>query len=257
MKTRFAFICISLILSGCATITAAPVDKSNYLGYQPIDPVPQSKVMVYDAQSGVEKEVYWEALSVESKRTLLPIQSAHVTVTNSDLSGKISYLTSSVSGEAGSYKVVMDYMKYRVVDVKDAKGNYIGSGHVGVGLRINAELVTKKSNLNLSGITAIGTEESKGNLTGGISVDIIGIDSRDVTNLIPLTATIDQSSIQAALQALASIKTKLWDSTTITPHLVATRQEQPSKQNEIKNAIVTLQSAGFATGGTVGATVKP
>ena len=51
---------------------------------------------------------------------------------------------------------------------------------VGVGLRIRAQVVTDKSNLNLGSIANIGLEASNGNLRGGISVDIVGIDSKDV-----------------------------------------------------------------------------
>ena len=42
---------------------------------------------------------------------LLPLQSAQVSVSESNSSGKISYLDGLVSGERGSYEVIMDYMK--------------------------------------------------------------------------------------------------------------------------------------------------
>ncbi|MBI3777859.1 MAG: hypothetical protein HY274_02930 [Gammaproteobacteria bacterium] len=239
MRQVYCLVCILSALSGCASVSVAPIASESYLGYQPIDPVPAPKVKVYDNAKNAEKEIFWESIkNGDAKRALLPIQSAQVAVTKTDISGKATYLTAAVSGEAGSYKVVMDYMKYRVEDVYDVNHVLVGSGRVGVGLRINAEVVTTKSNLDLSGIMAIGVNASEGNLRGGISVDVIGIDSKDVTNLIPLTASIDQSSIQAALQALASIKTKLWETTTITPHLVAILPAQPSKQREIKMQLI-------------------
>jgi len=43
-----------------------------------------------------------------------------------------------------------------------------------------------------------------------------------VTNLVPLTSQIDESSIQMALQSLATIKSKLYEpDIKLTPHLIA------------------------------------
>lgn len=92
-------------------------------------------------------------------------------------------------------------------------------------------MVTLQNNINLSSLESIGLEAKSGNLAGGISVDIIGMDSESITNLAPLTSEIDQTSIQSALQALSSIKSKLLDdSTSITPHFIAIRQARAEKE---------------------------
>ncbi len=64
---------------------------------------------------------------------------------------------------------------------------------------------------------------------------VIGNDSRDVTNLIPITSQLDQTSIQSALQALAAVKTKMWDSgeTTLTPYIVAVQQRRDNSVDRI------------------------
>jgi hypothetical protein len=218
----------------------------NYLGYQPIDPLPVQKVMVYDPSEDKYKEKYWLSLNDDEKRSLLSLQSAQVSVSKNDISGKVTYLTSYLSGAHGSYTVIMDYMKYRVADVADPDTKeFIGNGRIGVGLRIKAVVVTSDVNLNLGSLMAIGLEAKRGNLSGGISVDVIGIDSADVTNLIPLTSEIDQTSIQSALQALASIKAKIHEeNTVITPHLVAINQEKPGNVQKIKE----MTTKGYARG---------
>jgi hypothetical protein len=231
-----------LVVSGCATIEPEqvkliqPVNSSNYKGYRAIDPLPVSKVTKYDAVSSSEIEVFWASISdKKEKRSLLPIQSSQVSVTKTDTSGSASYLTASVSGEAGNYTVVMDYMKYRVEQVFDTSATFIGNGRVGVGLRIKANVQTTKSSLNLGSIIGLGLEAERGNLSGGISVDVIGIDSEGVTNLIPMTSEIDQTAIQSALQALASVKAKLWeDDVSITPHLVAITEALESSESKIR-----------------------
>ncbi|WP_345978890.1 hypothetical protein [Sulfurimonas sp. HSL3-2] len=230
-----------ILLTGCASMQTKAVipegiNESSYQGYRTIDPLPVSKVKKYDSSTNTEKEVYWASISdKKEKRSLLPIQSSQVSVKKLDRSGNVSYLTASISGETGEYSVVMDYMKYRVEEVLDSTGKFLGNGRIGVGLRIKAEVKTNKANLNLGSILSLGIEANQGNLSGGISVDIIGIDSEGVTNLIPMTSEIDQTAIQSALQALASVKAKLWEKdVTITPHLVAITDATPSNEEEIR-----------------------
>lgn len=221
------------------------ISSKDYLGYQPIDPIPVSKVIVFDTETKNEKEVFWRSLpNAESIRRLLPLQTAQFAVRKTDVSGQVTYLVSSLSAEKGNYEVIMDYMKYRVQDAFGEDGDYIGNARVGVGLRIKALVVTNKANLNLGSITAIGLQANLGHLSGGISVDVVGIDSEAVTNLIPLTSEIDETSIQSALQALASIKSKLWeDDTTITPHIIAIRQSKPNQEAEIRKQTSTYMKS--------------
>lgn len=228
------------VIAGCATTGVS--DESlregvdNYKGYRPIDPLPVSTVKHYDATANKEVEVYWASIaSPEAKRNLLPIQSSKVVVKRYDQKGKLSYLTAGMSDEKGQYTVVMDYMKYRVQEVRESSGKFIGNGRVGVGLRIQAEVSTSKKKVNLGSILSLGVEAEKGNISGGISIDVIGIDSEGVTNLIPMTTEIDQTAIQGALQALASVKAKLWDKdVTITPHLIATTDTTAENEGEVR-----------------------
>jgi len=116
-----------------------------------------------------------------------------------------------------------------------------------VGLRIKAVVQTTEVGLNLGSLIAIGAEARRGTLRGGISVDVIGIDSPDVTNLIPLTSEIDQTSIQGALQALASIKTKISEADTrLTPHVVAIRQAKAGAVQRIKDSTAIARERGIA-----------
>jgi len=265
MKMKFVVVLFVFVMFGCESalinhgsfavdsgskqeksLQGVDVSTKNYLGYQPIDPIPVSKVIVFDTGTNNEKKVFWQSLpDAESIRRLLPLQTAQFAVRKTDVSGQVTYLVSSLSAERGNYEVIMDYMKYRVEDAYGENGDYIGNAQVGVGLRIKASVVTNKANLNLGSITAIGLQANLGHLSGGISVDVVGIDSEAVTNLIPLTSEIDETAIQSALQALASIKSKLWeDDTTITPHIVAIRQSKPNQEAEIRKQVSTYMKSG-------------
>ncbi len=235
-------------LSGCAFDQSKPAANDSgspekFLGYQPIDPLPAKSVTYYDPKERREVTVPWGSLENSGGTStdkdavtitrLLPLQSARVSVQKRDTSGKVSYLTSSISQSAGTYEVVMDFMKYRVAQVYSGAGHYSGDAIVGVGLRIRAAVVTTKSGLNFSSLVGLGMEASRGNLSGSIAVDVYGIDSPDVTNLIPLSTEIDQTSIQNALQGLAAIKAKLWQQDTrLYPHVLGLRQ---ASANQIYN----------------------
>ena len=237
-------LAILALAAGCDTMNgngtqakSAAVSENDYLGYQPIDPVPAERVRVFDGKKMVD--VFWASCEEANEiRSLLPLQCAQIAIQEVSTSGAVKYLTDTVAAKTGTYTVIMDYMKYRVDDVLTDDGRYIGNGRTGVGLRIKATVHTNQANLNLASLMAIGLEAERKNLSGSMCIDIIGIDSADVTNLVPLTSEIDQTAIQAALQALASIKTKVFDDATrLTPHLVAIRQAEPNNSGIIRQEI--------------------
>jgi hypothetical protein len=149
------------------------------------------------------------------------------------VSGGLTYLPASVSAEKGDYRVVMDYMKYRDEPIVDSDGKVLGNGRVGIGLRLVAELSTAKADLNLGSLLVIGVNAKLGYLKGSLYVNVIGMDSSDITNLIPLTSVIDETAIQAALQSLAAVKSKIHDNATLlTPHVVAVSIPEETKVDQ-------------------------
>ena len=227
---------ILLLSVGCKLTQPLQVLDKTYKGYMPVEPLPVNNVEMFDGTQFVSKP--WAALTDSAIRVLLPNQSSQVAMRTTDSKGGVNYLTASVTDEAGTYEVLMDYMKYRVQDVP--QGNVIiGNGRIGIGLRVKATVITNKAKLNIASLTSLGVEASNNNLTGLLSIDIIGIDSKDITNYIPLTAKLDETSIQNALQAIATIKSNIWDDNVkITPHLIAIYQNKDSVEKEIKDKIV-------------------
>lgn len=235
MKQMSLFL-VMLLTVACTITKPLRVVDGEYKGYKPIEPLPLKNVEMYDGTQFVSKP--WAALKDSVIRDLLPNQSSQVAMRITTAKGEIKYLTTTVTDEAGSYEVLMDFMKYRVQDVTDING-VLGNGRIGIGLRVKATVVTNKANLNISGLSGLGVEASNNHLTGLLSIDIIGIDSKDITNYIPLTAKLDETSIQNALQAVATIKSKIWDNNVnITPHLIAIYQNRDSSEKAIKDAIV-------------------
>ena len=113
-------------------------------------------------------------------------------------------MAASVTAESGQYIVIMDFMKYLVEPVIDDQTNKeIGMGRVGVGLRMTATINTSKAGINLGSLLAIGVAAQIGSLRGTLTVDIIGIDSPDIPNLLISNSTIDETSIQKTLESIA------------------------------------------------------
>lgn len=202
--------------------------------FLPTHPLPISTYadMNFSEPSGYT-ERYYSTLTNNEKLKVLPIQTSSVQMYQVDESTQllVPVAGASIAQNIGTYHIVMDYMKYRIEPLYNhSTKSFLVYAKIGVGMRIVANIRTRKGGVNLGSLFAIGASASTGDINGDIAVEIIGIDSPDIINLTPLTATIDQTSIQSALQALASIKSKINDpSITITPHIVAYQNPIPKK----------------------------
>lgn len=226
MSRRIVFsVSMVFLLTGCSVFqkTESPIANqaqtpSEYKEYRPVDPIPVEMANVY-IEDGTIKSTPWYLLSNDKIRSLLPNQRADVTVAKVDVYGALSYLTSKNTLEAGRYRLYSDYFKYKVEEVVKNKV-IVGSGLVGVGVRLQVDVYTYKADVDLSSLVALGVAAKQGDLRGNMSVSVVGIDSKDA-DLVFNSSNIDDASIQRALETLAAIKSRIKDSSTIlTPHIV-------------------------------------
>lgn len=232
---------------GCGgTLTAGIVTLPNETAaarkeFVPTEPLPADQVTYYPSQSKTKVTVPWSSLPDEEKNALLPIHRASIVTQQLDASGNAAYLAASVTGETGSYVVTMDFMKARVEEIAFGTSE-TGYAMVGVGLRVKAQIVTTKVGVNVGSPTALGVAAQAGFVAGSLFVEVIGLDSHDVSLLFPLPSTIDQTSIEKVLEAAASIKSKLGDpGTRLTPHVVAVQLTSTSSSDveDLKASIPT------------------
>jgi hypothetical protein len=229
-------------MSGEVKSTTLKASPEQYLDYQPIEPEVVDTVEWYDKGVGKKVEILWDSLTNDQKRVMLPNQTALVSVASQSANAKLEYLVASVSGDAGAYVVVLDFMKFKVENIFDENDMYLGTGKVGVGLRIKATVVTAEAKLNLGSLLALGVAAEAKKLDGTLSVEVIGIDSAKVTDLLPMGVTISQASIQNSLQALASIKPYLWEKeTTITPQLIWFRQARANALDDMRTGNIKME----------------
>jgi hypothetical protein len=122
-----------------------------------------------------------------------------------DADGKISFLAANVAGKGKRVVVQQDYLNYKIVQI---------DGHdkkVGITLRVQAELVTKNAEVNLNGLFAIGLAVRAGSAAGTLRICAFGLTGEPVSSLIPMPSEITESSLQNAMQAVASLKAKIYD----------------------------------------------
>jgi hypothetical protein len=226
---RFAILVVSaaLFFGGCSQNpkpnSDVPPNCTQVLNeWQPTDPLPSKKVTYTDC-SGNDVTVAWAQLDNEKIRKLLPNINAEISVAKLDLSGNITYLVAKASAGSGDYRVTMDYSQYLLEPVIDSKTKTeVGLGRIGVGMRMTADIHTIKADINLGSLFALGVAASMNKLRGTLRVDIFGIESNDVGNLIMLPSTLDEGSIQKTLESMAAIKAKISESN-LTPYILAVK----------------------------------
>lgn len=93
--------------------------------------------------------------------------------------------------------------------------------YVGIGLRLKANVTVKKGSVNLANLTALTASVEAGDATGTMSVQTIGISGKAARTNLLLLDKIDSTTIQNAIQVLASIKASIEsEDTTIAPRIV-------------------------------------
>ena len=144
-----------------------------------------------------------------------------VTIYQVDEEGKLSLLGNSLSAKNSTYIVIYDYAQTQTIQVPDVdKTNYYAL--IGISVRMVARVTTKSSGLNLSDIYGLGFAANRKKVQGSLEVRANGINSLQINSLIPVTTDLSPSSIANALQAVATIKSNIYDKETkITPQFLA------------------------------------
>lgn len=185
-----------------------------------------------------DRNIYFTDIPKKNIVDLLPNETVEIQISEVMKGGGLSLKgAAAISVKNTSYQVTMDYVKFVTVNVVDTitygknqleKISIFSYVRVGVGLRIVASIETKKSGINLGDLFAIGFAATKNNVSGSLSVNILGIESREITSLLPMPSEISSSSIQNAMQALATIKSKIYDDgIKIRPQIISIRSVNP------------------------------
>lgn len=222
MKAIITSILLSILCLSCSS-SASPVRLSRAAseiqklsGYVPVDPFEYGRpVEIFKNQ--LPKHKRFAQCNKQEKLDFLINENVLVSVLENNKGGDLSISNSFISKKNSSYRVIMDYSKYRTVNAGQC-----GHGRIGVGLRLVAHIRAHKSNINFADLFALGLAAESNHISGTLSIEVIGIKSKEITSSIPLPSEINRTSIQQAMQALSTIKSRIYDgSTEIHPQVIA------------------------------------
>lgn len=238
-----------IVCAGCALRTQAglnPIPDAYASGsayvYQPLNP---TTIWIRDPCRLEPGETRADITSPDFKRALLRdldtetirVSLAHVTATGAMA---VPIVGGSIKGE--SYVLVIDYLKYFAgdehVNVQYEDARRAGAGpsviavvpiYAGIGVRIRAEFKALANSINISGLPALGLAADAKQVSGRLTVQTLGISGPDITALMPILSDLSVASIQSAVQAVAAIKAKLYeDSSVAYPKIVGFESPTPN-----------------------------
>lgn len=180
----------------------------------------------------VDVEMEWPSTQAEINR-LLP-----------NISTQIGFLSGHQSGSVGGIfgasshreHIAIDFMKYRSEDIVDTSQQTVAYARVGAGMRLIIDVVTTEASIGGS-LIALAVSAKAGRTYGSISVDVVGINAKDITLSMPFTTDLSEGSIQKIIEALAIVKSKISDdSSTLTPQYIARVDcvEKPKQEGQKK-----------------------
>ena len=225
---------------------AAELKESVLLTYDPITQIRAKTVNFYRrarsvpaVAAGKRGEFEWGELEQAEVRELLSNYSQWVTAFRFTAEGEAKAPLPLASGklQKGTYRIVIDFLRYMTQTVTDVDGSILGRCVVGVGLRTVADV----NNFTSSGeatLIALSAKASANQAEGKLRFDSIGIASDDVSALMPTNVSLDESGVVQASAATAAIKGLMKDdkNTILVPHVIAVQYEpniDPSKRAKL------------------------
>lgn len=207
------------------------VAQNLFKDYVPVSPIEfEQDVIIYDASlPGKFDTLSLKELSASKKKVIefLPNESVFVSVQKTDAAGNVTLAPASITAAKGTYTVIIDYCKFTSLKSIKKENTCIGFAKVGVGLRITANIETSEDGISTGSLFGLGLAAEMGKLKGTMSLEVIGMESSQISELIPMPSDIGQTAIQNALQSLAAIKTKIYDEKTrLYPQIMAVKRAE-------------------------------
>ncbi|MBC8082478.1 MAG: hypothetical protein H7Z21_04645 [Hymenobacter sp.] len=238
MKKPVPLVLLALVLlSSCSSqkIATQTTTYKSFHSFQPIDPTEyQDKIAILDERNEI---IFKDVRKLNKSEVLgfLVNETVLVSVGEFEGEGEMKFGPAGFTVSGRSYKVTMDYMKFATLAEERKqtvnRGGQVlspslilGYKRVGVGLRIIAYVTALESGINLGDLFALGIAARERKVSGTLILEVIGIKSGDVTASLPLPSEINQTTIQGAMQAMATIKSKIYEEKTgLYPQVMAVK----------------------------------
>jgi hypothetical protein len=177
---------------------------------------------------------------------------ARVSIQETSSSGEVKYIASGLSAKGSYYRATIDYIKYHSSSIsipvdrsqilpnnqprKDG-GDNPASGPspgpedtgakvtlgvaVGVGLRAEASFFSNEANAKIADIVNIGASAQTNQISGTMAFQTMGIESKAISDALPIPSQLSASTVQNALQTMATVKANIYSQETkVVPQIV-------------------------------------
>lgn len=182
----------------------------------------QGAISYLNTSNTVEKRFVNQLPHNSSLLSSFPNLVSSVTLYQMDENGTLSLIGNSLTAKKSTYIVVYDFAQTQTIHLKDSAEKLSYYALVGVSVRMVARVNANSAGINLADIFSLGIAANKNKLSGSLEVRVNGINSQQINSIIPVTTDLSTSSISNALQAVATIKSHIYDdSTKITPQFLA------------------------------------
>jgi hypothetical protein len=127
--------------------------------------------------------------------------------------------------------------------------------YVGIGVRMTASVTVNDTSVELGSLYGLGAGAQSKKLQGTLVIQTLGLSGENISPHIPLPSEINITTIQNAIQALATIKSKLYDANAyVVPVVLAIDDNigRPGAKEQIvsalreKAALLTLKVKGVS-----------
>jgi hypothetical protein len=229
MKNAFRIL---LVIFSITNFYAQEVFTTDYVALT----VPQHySGQIWYINSSNKQEIK-EMKDLVNDKTLLksfPNIVSNVTVYEVTAEGELKFTGIGVSAKNKTYQVIYDFTQSQTRIWTSSDGKPCSS-LIGIGVRMIAKVKTKKAGINLT--SPFGLTANIDKIEGSLEVRVTGISSETINGIIPTTTDLSPSSISVALQAVATIKSHIYDSdVTITPQYLAYNvRDKKAKSEELE-----------------------
>jgi hypothetical protein len=197
-----------LLTTGAAAAVGASLHPLTTFGQT--NPAAAGGPVMISIEPETLETVTYSALFPDNTHILdhLPNQDSDISSFVFEADGSISYLVANVAAKGQMVVIKQDYSKSVPYKRTSDNVNY----RVGIAIRVTAEVKVLKGDVNLGGLFNLGLAAHLNQVTGSLKVGVLGISGSSITNAIPATAQLTPESIQGAIEAIANIKSRIYDS---------------------------------------------
>ena len=117
---------------------------------------------------------------------------------------------------------------------------------VGVGLRAEATFFANEAGANIADIVNIGISAQSKQISGTMAFQTMGIESKTISDALPIPSELSSSTVQNAMQTMATVKANIYSSgTVVVPQIVGLEIQSYPEGVKISDIIKSLHYEKF------------